>query len=237
MDCENIRALLPLYEDNAASQETQELVRKHLADCPDCRQELRKMRTPISLPPSEDEEAVKRFLEYRAEVRKKQNVKIACVVSVLAVLIGFILCYTLIPRSWDSLSKGAEADRIMAHYILFTIDHDGTPGADIWTLDEEHETDSAVIRAVMEILRAGSYRAELRNVMNHTPFAPLFQDTSVKGFSGTIDVNLVKNNNITATIHLYGTPDHKVHIYTGDNSNTFFYHTDGKTFDALAELM
>ena len=91
IDCNIIRDLLPLYEDNAASQETQELVRTHLADCPDCREELRKMRTPISLPPDEDREAVKRFLEYQAEVRRKQRGKIIRFVTIAAAIVTPLL--------------------------------------------------------------------------------------------------------------------------------------------------
>ena len=87
-NCDVIRDLLPLYEDNVVSEETAQMVREHLKDCPECREELRKMRTPISLPPDEDEEAVKRFLEHRAEIRKKQNVKIAWFLAVVGSIIS-----------------------------------------------------------------------------------------------------------------------------------------------------
>ena len=59
-NCDVIRDLLPLYEDNVVSEETAQMVREHLKDCPACREELRKMRTPISLPPDEDEEEIGR---------------------------------------------------------------------------------------------------------------------------------------------------------------------------------
>lgn len=234
--CEVIRDLSPLYEDNAASEGTQELVRAHLKDCPSCREELRKMRVPISLPPDEDEEAVKRFLEYQAELRRKQNVKIVCVVSVLAVFIVFILCYTLIPRSWDSVSRGAEANRLMGVYLSLGYWSDA-PQAEAWQTDDEYEKDSAVIDAFMDALCTGSYRAELRNLMNYTPFASLFQNTSVHGLKGSIDLYLEKNNQMTANIRLYDTPDYKVHIYVNGNSNTFYYHADGQLYQAVAELM
>ena len=44
VECGVIHDLLPLYEDGAASEETTQLVREHLKDCPVCREELRKMR-------------------------------------------------------------------------------------------------------------------------------------------------------------------------------------------------
>ena len=95
IDCNIIRDLLPLYEDNVASKETQELVRAHLADCPDCREELRKMRTPISLPPDEDRDAVKRFLEYQAELRRKQRGKIIRFVAIAAAIVTPLLLILL----------------------------------------------------------------------------------------------------------------------------------------------
>ena len=49
-NCDVIRDLLPLYEDNVVSEETAQMVREHLKDCPECREELRIMRTPIFLP-------------------------------------------------------------------------------------------------------------------------------------------------------------------------------------------
>ena len=120
IDCNIIRDLLPLYEDSVASQETQELVRGHLADCPACQEELRKLRTPISFPPAGDVEAVKRFLEYQEEVRRKQYRKIIRIVAITAVivtvLVASLLWYTR-PRSWDSISDSGEDTRLSAGLI------------------------------------------------------------------------------------------------------------------------
>lgn len=233
-NCDVIRDLLPLYEDGAVSEETAKLVRKHLADCPDCRAELRKMRTPISLPPDEDEKAVKRFLERRAEIRKKQNVKLACAVSVLAVIVVFCLCYTLIPRSWDTASRKAEPDRIMGHYSAMIFQPD--LHVEIWQLDGEQETDPAVIGTLMDTLRAGSYRPELRNVLNYTPLGELL-DTSVKGASDIAQLYLVQDNEVVATASFYNDYSHTVQVSVKGNPNTFFYHTDGAVYDALSALM
>ena len=236
-NCDVIRDLLPLYEDNVVSEETAQMVREHLKDCPACREELRKMRTPISLPPDEDEDAVKRFLEHRAEIRKKQNVKIAWVVSVLAVVLVFCLCYTLIPRSWDGVSQGVEPDRIMGSYTVFVF-RDDAPGIDVWQMDEKHEYDTAFINEVMDALRAGSYRAELRNALNYTPLGGLF-DTSVEGLRGSLYLYLVKDNAVVMNVSLYQLRQGcEVHIEArGDNSRTFFYHTDSGVFDRIASMM
>ncbi len=234
-NCDVIRDLLPLYEDNVVSEETAQMVRAHLKNCPACREELRKMRTPISLPPDEDEEAVKRFLEHRAEIRKKQNVKIACVVSVLAVVIAFCLCYTLIPRSWDSISHDANPDWIMGNCAMFVFRGD-TPKIDLWQIDEEYKYDAVVINEVMDALRAGSYRAELRNTLNYTPLGK-FLDTSTKGASDIVHLYLVRDNEVIVTATFYNDYSHTVQIWVEENPNTFFYHTDGAVCDTLAALM
>ena len=54
--CGVIHDLLPLYEDGVASEETTQLVREHLKDCPACQEELRKMRVPVSMPAEKDGE-------------------------------------------------------------------------------------------------------------------------------------------------------------------------------------
>lgn len=235
MKCEVIRDLLPLYEDNAASEETAQLVREHLADCPDCREELRKMRTPISLPPDEDEEAVKRFLERRAEIRRKQNAKIIPVVSVLAVLIVFCLCYTLIPRSWDSVSRGAEADWVMGSSMYTVFDRAGTADFDIWGIGQD--TDPRAMEEILEVLREGSYRAELCNLLNYVPFPFSFQERSLNGIKGSIFLYFVKDNETTIRLMLYDTPDGQLEIYAEGNPNKFYYRTDNSICQAIAALM
>lgn len=124
IDCNIIRDLLPLYEDNVASQETQELVRTHLVDCLDCREELRKMRTPISLPPAGDEEAVKRFLEYQAEVRRKQDRKIIRFVTIAAAIVTpllLILLWYTRPRSWENISNSGELTQFSAYLHTYDV--------------------------------------------------------------------------------------------------------------------
>ena len=233
--CEVIRDLLPLYEDNAASEETQELVRAHLKDCAACREELRKMRVPLSMPPDEDEEAVKRFLERRAKIRQQQNAKIIPVVSVLAVLIVFCLCYTLIPRSWDSVSRGAEADWVMGSSMYTVFDRTGNHDFDIWGINQE--TDPRAMEAILEVLRAGSYRAELCNLLNYIPIPVSLQERSVHGIKGSIFLYFIKDNETVMQVHLYDTPDYQVEIYTEGNSNKFYYSADGPLCQTVAALM
>lgn len=50
VSCDIIQDLLPLYYDDVCSADTKTLVEGHLADCPDCREVLSHMSSPMSLP-------------------------------------------------------------------------------------------------------------------------------------------------------------------------------------------
>lgn len=176
INCNVIRDLLPLYEDGAVSEDTAQLVREHLEHCPACREELRKMRVPISLPPDEDEEAVKRFLEHRAELRRAQNKKLICVLVplalVLVAVVLFCLWYTR-PRSWTELAGSDEVDAIIGSLTEYNFhpseDWETTPPWDFWRLDES-DVDAEALGLILYTLKESSYRADLGNLRNYTPF-------------------------------------------------------------------
>lgn len=50
VSCDIIQDLLPLYYDHVCSADTKALVEEHLADCPDCREVLSHMSSPMPLP-------------------------------------------------------------------------------------------------------------------------------------------------------------------------------------------
>ena len=235
VSCEVIRDLLPLYEDGAASEESQELVRTHLKDCPACREELRKMRTPISLPPDEDEEAVKRYLARQAELRRKENRRLAMIGIPLVAVLVFCLCYALIPRSWSGVSGGVEPDRIMGTCTYFVFRNDA-PTFDIWYLNQADDPD-AVTDAFLDALQGGSYRAELGNLLNYISFGA-WPDSGVEGINGSIVLDLVKDNEINTTVMLYNANrDCEVSIMFKGKPFTLTYHTDKEVFEQIAALM
>ena len=51
LSCDVIRDLLPLYADRAASADTAALVEEHLASCPACREELRRLGAALPAEP------------------------------------------------------------------------------------------------------------------------------------------------------------------------------------------
>ncbi len=46
LSCEVVRDLLPSYLDGVASGETKAAVERHMEECPDCRETLRRMKEP-----------------------------------------------------------------------------------------------------------------------------------------------------------------------------------------------
>lgn len=167
--CEVIRDLLPLYGDGVASRETQELVREHLAECPACQMELRKIRASISLPPDEDGELLKRFYEQKKRLRRKKKIRIAA--SVMAAIILFCLWYTLVPRSWADISRAGQIKSLYGYYDytdeVSYINDDPNQGGTytisqyrIQDMDSSHPAAQVIISA----LEGRSYRADLGNL-------------------------------------------------------------------------
>ena len=221
IDCNIIRDLLPLYEDNVASQETQELVRTHLVDCLDCREELRKMRTPISLPPAGDTEAVKRFLEYQEEVRRKQYRKIIRIVAITAaivtVLIASLLWYTR-PRSWESISDSGEDTRLSAGLITSVGN-----GFKTYTLKADDGLE-APGEQILALLEEATYRVRPWDTLTYR-HSNGYGET---GVSGTISISLIWDEGRQAEhIVLYssGTVCKGNTVYTAKLDGTNLYKT------------
>ncbi len=73
MKCKIICDLLPLYIDDVCSDETKELVERHLEKCPACRSEYEKMKAELSLHEAEDLD--EKELMKKGEEKMKEYVK------------------------------------------------------------------------------------------------------------------------------------------------------------------
>lgn len=169
ISCNVIRDLLPLYEDGAVSEDTAELVREHLKDCPDCREELRKLRTPISVPPEEDGELWERFEARREKQRRKRRIWIACALSLLAAAVAFCFWY-MWPRSWEKLTGPDSREVTSLSCCLSTIRYetqeDGKvdTGFDFWIVQGEQAMGTPT-DAVLGAFKSFSYRKSLQNLI------------------------------------------------------------------------
>ncbi|MDE6280229.1 MAG: zf-HC2 domain-containing protein [Oscillospiraceae bacterium] len=238
--CEVIRDLLPLYEDNAASEATKELVRKHLADCPECREELRKMRVPVSLPVDEDTQQVLDKIRARREQRaRNKRIAIISAVSAVMLIVLFCLWYTR-PRSWTNLVRTEEAASVFASLTnMRPYFGEGKIPSDwdyweFWVLDEV-DGDGPAAQLILDALSKGSYRASLGNLRNYTPFP---QDY-VNGKSAcSLHLSMFTQEHqafISVGLDSLG----QMTVYTSwDTTPGFFvYQTDSALFDTLAAVI
>lgn len=225
--CNVIRDLLPLYEDNAVSEETAELVRSHLKDCPACREELRKMRTPISLPPEEDREMLARYQRRQESARRQKRNILIGIGAVLAVIALFCLWYTR-PRSWRDIAaaQDEEITSLAASLSVPFFHSDGSEpkfGWDIWNLDAD-QAKGAAIEAVTQTLDRHTYRASLGNLLSR------FKDGySVDNPGGTLHLSMVLKYPHWETPSVY------------ENGQVYFdsdrYYFDKGLYEELAQII
>ena len=92
LSCEVIRDLLPLYYDKVCSKESSSLIEEHLAECPQCVDELQKLKMDFENPTISDGKM--RLMEnISAKWKKDKRVsftKGSMLVSALAAVICFI---------------------------------------------------------------------------------------------------------------------------------------------------
>ena len=89
LPCAPVRDLLPLYAEKMVEPETEELIKEHLADCPDCRQKLECIETGEGRPV----ETTKPL-----ENLKKEIVKRRVMTAALAALIVFVAVFAFFSR-------------------------------------------------------------------------------------------------------------------------------------------
>lgn len=91
LSCEVIRDLLPLYYDKICSKESSLLVEEHLADCPQCLDELQKLKINLENPTILDEK-VKVMENISAKWKRDKRISFAkgsMLISALAAMICF----------------------------------------------------------------------------------------------------------------------------------------------------
>lgn len=92
LSCEVIRDLLPLYYDKVCSKESSSLIEEHLAECPQCEDELQKLKMNFENPTISDGR-IKVMKNISAKWKRDKRVsftKGSMLVSALAAVICFI---------------------------------------------------------------------------------------------------------------------------------------------------
>lgn len=228
VSCEVIRDLLPLYEDGAVSQETEALVRRHLADCPACREELRKMRTPISVPPEEDKELWERFEARRAKQRRKRRIGIACALSLLAAAVVFCFWYTR-PRTWAEITGEdirvdyAGCDILNPDWYAETADTN-SPFMH-WSIRQGSPAVDEAGDAILQVLERYTFRASLES---------LLPGDSIDVGGDTVSIHMVWGEKDGG--FFYFGEDNKVGTFHGRLGREI-YHFDPALFDELLQIV
>lgn len=81
LSCAVVRDLLPSYLDGVASEETKTAVERHIEECPDCRETLRRMKEPEETAPAEEKE-----IDYLKKVRRQSSRKVTVILAAVALL-------------------------------------------------------------------------------------------------------------------------------------------------------
>lgn len=81
LSCEVVRDLLPSYLDGVVSEETKTAVERHLEECPDCRETLRRMKEPEDAAAPEEKE-----IDYLKAVRRRNSRKVTAVAAAAVLL-------------------------------------------------------------------------------------------------------------------------------------------------------
>lgn len=102
LSCEVVRDLLPSYLDGVASNVSKDAVERHMDECPDCRETLRRMKEPEETALTEEKE-----IDFLKKVRRQSSRKVTTIVSVvvllvLAVMLGIM--YKGVPADPGSLA-------------------------------------------------------------------------------------------------------------------------------------
>ncbi|WP_313127910.1 zf-HC2 domain-containing protein [Anaerocolumna sp.] len=120
-NCELIRDLLPLCQDNVASIASQAAVNEHLLECAECRSFKKNMETddfPQSRAKIKDVETI-RYTKVAKRIRKRKTLLIACVALIIASVTYFANAYAN-GKSFDAYTCSQNSHLIDEKSILLS---------------------------------------------------------------------------------------------------------------------
>lgn len=121
MDCEVIKDLLPLYIDNACSEESKELIEDHISKCSNCKLTLRVMKKEQYLPNKDSVSENKKSLEIMKKSNRKLLLKQILIAVTIALIIGGLWIYFFIidinnPYNNPLVTEISNVEDIMYHF-------------------------------------------------------------------------------------------------------------------------
>jgi hypothetical protein len=107
IECSVVKDILPLYLDDVVSVETRDIVKEHLAECPDCRAKAWAMKEELRLPIlAEQQKQEARALRQR----RWKNIPWKRVVPVLVLAVLTVLCLMALPGRGERLFYQFQAE-------------------------------------------------------------------------------------------------------------------------------
>lgn len=117
-ECELIKDLLPLYVDGICSEESIEIVEKHIESCEGCKKELDYLRKSIEIPVETEEMHIKNFKKLFS---KKVWLRVITIVLVLVILSFAANVYMML--HWEPIWPHADAEGIKEFVSVVQIDN------------------------------------------------------------------------------------------------------------------
>lgn len=226
VSCEVIRDLLPLYEDGAASEESAELVREHLKNCPACRAELEKLQTTVSLPPEEEGELWKQIRKRMAGYKKQKRI-VGATVLLLAAAILFCLWYTRSQYWWEIAGDWNFTDLRGIYSTALGVE------ARI-ELDTDGEFNLPLNQ--FKVVLQGEYRAPLSSIF-HNLFAP-DRGYTVPQSRSSVQLTLIREDTTWIQVNAYEVPDCAIVYVSGsDRTGSRCYQIGAGTYEILVRLI
>lgn len=113
LKCDIVKDLLPLYCDGVVSNITEQEIKVHLENCPDCMAEYRALETALPMESGKGTSTKERFVKMMKRQRRKQIRKMGALLAAVCVLVGGVF-YVLLQV--PLVSKGSEEVAISRVY-------------------------------------------------------------------------------------------------------------------------
>jgi len=200
--CELIADLLPLYADNVCSSESRAVVAEHIAECENCRMQLRKMNCDIKAVPAEDINTIKRI--------KKRIFIEKLVIIIVSVLFVFGVSY-------GTLFMLLNTDTTM-DYQKYDL------AENVW-VEQDEKGDVWLVRKALATQAWFIYPDIIDSNGNHIDDEAFSKD-NIAAFAYTLKQRAIDSFAITETMIDNEERTHLFNVNDNDKIDTIYYYDD-----------